>query len=144
MKKCGYCKEELVKGVDICPECGFNQQDKPSFWWNVYGLFFPPFCWVYVTTRWKKPKSPKLRCARFVTYGILLDMPWYIFARSLIYSNIATLENIAGGWTLQGALLDLVLVYFEALFIPTLWIIFASWLYSPKRQYKPGMQFYYT
>lgn len=142
--KCAYCMTEFSQKIDICPECGFNQHDKPSLWWNLYGLFFPPFCWVHVTTKWKKPKSPKLRCARFISYGILLNVPWYILTRNLFYTNIDALENFFSFSPVAGTIAGLFLVYIEALFIPTLWIVLASWLFSPKRQYKPGMEFYYT
>ena len=143
MKNCAYCKSPLPEKENICPECGFDRKDKPSLWWNLYGLLFPPFCWVHVTCKWKKPKSPKLRCARFIGYGVLLNIPWYIFTRDLIYRNIDAVSAIFGDSAIAGALGAVAVAFIEALLIPVLWIVLASWLYSPKRQYSPGVEFYY-
>lgn len=142
MRKCAYCHTAFPWEEEICPECGFNRKDKPSFWWNLYGLLCPPFCFIYVTKLWKKPKSPKLRCARFITWGVALNIPWYIFSRDLIYRNIDAIDALSGS-VVVNSLIEGILVFVEALLIPTLWIILASWLFSPKRQYKPGIKYFY-
>lgn len=145
--KCAYCMTEFSQKIDICPECGFNQHDKPSLWWNLYGLVFPPFCWIYVTQKWKKPKSPKLRCARFIAYGAALNIVWYLFVgwNDPLWDSVSQVFMNAFGENVFAAIIYGVLfTFFSFLVVPTLWIILASWLFSPKRQYKPGMEFFYT
>lgn len=140
MRKCAYCHSGLSIDENICPSCGFDQKDKPSFFWNLYGLVFPPFCWLRVTRLWKKPKSPKLRCARFVSYGAALNIIWYFLTGFLDYD---ILKTIAGDSVILQTIGGIVAIYIDILLIPTLWILLASWLYSPKRQYKPGVKFFY-